>query len=312
MKERVNLYIDESGIGNISNLTYRFFMMSAVIMSESEKEKAASFFSCWKEKYTIDPELSFHSTDFFEDNIFKRGSKKGKVIVYRKRNINKFYKFRPAVNELINLLQYLKFSCNVYYVDLKKVQHALGLDKKYSPVIKDIINRDYGRELLYPIYTVSKFLYKDHEKQLTGNRDQYGFVCYESQKENDMKVVQSFHEHLQKMGQKSRTYIYGKNVLGLNFYNKASLCSALEIADFMAYSTNQFLRLKWAKIELKNFDEHRLYLLLKSFKIVRNHFKVHIYDVTDDSINDYQELKRKIDKRKSKQKPEESKKASTR
>lgn len=310
MKDSANLYIDESGVGNISYLTYKYFIMSSVTMTKSEEEKASSFFTYWKWKYTINPSTSFHSTDFFENHVYKRGKKKGKLIAYRKKNLNKFDKFKVAVEELLKLVTYLKFKSNVYYVDLNKVLKILGLNRKFSPVIKDIINREYGHEILLPIFTVSKFLYKDHEKSLVNKRIKQGFVYYESQKENDIEIVRSFHEHLQKISQTSKTYIYGKNVLGLNFFNKASLCSGLEIADLIAYSTNQVLRSKRAKSELASFDKQRLSLLLKMFERIKKHFKIKIYDVTNDSINDFKQIKKRIVDQRADRKARKTKKAS--
>lgn len=203
-----------------------------------------------------------------------------------------------AVDELVNLIEYLNFRSNVYYVDVEKVREELNINVPERKVIKNIINVDYRGEVLYPIYTVSKHLYKDHEKALVvnGKRNRNGFVCYESQKENDMKIVQSFHEHLQKVSHTSNTYVYGENVLGLNFYNKASLCAALEIADFIAYSTNQLIRSKYAPSELKTFDKQRLELLLDSFTHIQKYFKIQIKDVTKAAIDDYKELGEKVKK----------------
>lgn len=89
MKENINLFIDESGIGNITHFKYRYFLMSSVIMSESEDAKAHSFFSCWKRKYIVKDDKNFHTTDFFEDNY-----KKKKLIICRKKSLNKFPNFK--------------------------------------------------------------------------------------------------------------------------------------------------------------------------------------------------------------------------
>jgi ribosome recycling factor len=278
-------------------------MMASVIMTDTEETKAKSFFECWKRKYTVNPNTSFHTTDFFEDHIYEKGKLKGQSIIYRKPRLNKFKPFEKTVYELVNLIQYLKFKSNVYYIDLFEVQKKLGLNKKYSKIIKHIINQDYGGECLYPIFTASKFLYKDHEKQLVTKRgNKSGFVCYESQKENDMKIIQAFYENIQKMRKTSSVYIYGQNVLGINFYNKASLCSGIEIADFIAYSTNQELRNKNAKNELKNFDIDRLKLLLKVFDKVKKHFRIKVHDVTQESVDDFKALKTRIEEKRVKRK----------
>ncbi len=294
----LNLYIDESGSGYIGDKHFRFFLMAGVVMTEAEELKADSFMSVWRKKYLINSDSNFHTANFFED----LKDRKGRIIVHRKHKLENIEKFKEAVDELKNLLSYLTFKAHVYYVDLHNLRHELDLEKFMTDesIIKDILNKDYVGHTHYPVVTITKKLYSFHEKHI--GKSKCGFVCYESQSENDIRIVESFHLHLNHCRSEQR-YIFGKNILGINFYTKATLCAALEIADIIAYCNTQVLRKRDAQDELNSFNQERLAILFDFYKSIKKKFKIITESLTPDcrdqlrKIYDKQQIKAQYTKK---------------
>lgn len=77
--------------------------------------------------------------------------------------------------------------------------------------------------------------------------------------------------------------------MGLNFYTKASLCTALELADFIAYCSTQYLRNQVNSKEL-TIQSDRLKILLQAYKGVKQEQKIYLKNVTTDCIEQLEYL----------------------
>ena len=286
MAKFINLYIDESGVAAIYKKDYKFFVMTSVIATDEQEKIARAALAKWRKKYLIDDSSSFHAVDFFEDNPNR---KTGLVRSYRKKFLDNIARFDKATQELIQIILKTKFSSQVGYIDIVNLRKKLKLDSLMEPTnnqIKTFINKEYSGEILYPIVTISEFLFKYHERCLI--RDKHlnqGFVCYESQSEYDTKIIQTFHTYANRSGNGKRTYMYGRNVLGISFYTKRSLCSFLEVADLIAYVTTQILRTRYSKREL-TINEERLEILLKHYGRIQKKLRLRKIDLTKKCIQD--------------------------
>lgn len=291
MKNPLNLYTDESGSAAIYKKDYKFFLMTSIIATEKDERRTQKKLEKWRKKYLRESGSSCHAADYFEDHLDK---KTGKPRKFRKKVLDDLKIFKQATKELFNIVTDFKFVSKVAYVNLAVLRRKLGLETmmhKEHNHIKDVINNEYRRETLYPIVTVSSFLYKHHEDALIKpKRKKQGFVFYESQKENDVKLVESFHQHVNKNNKTSRDYIYGRSILGLSFVTKRSLCAGVEIADLIAYTNTQLLRLKYSKKELV-ISKERLETLLEEYKNIKAKFSITVKDLTEKCIKGMKEIK---------------------
>jgi len=294
IKGTENLYIDESGSGAIYEpppKNYQFFNMAGVVVNDTSEEKLSQGLRKWKKKYLISQYSTFHSVDLFED--YKIGYKKPFL------SNNKIL-FEAAV-ELVDVLLSIPYESNVYYIDLDKLRAELDLNKFIrgkQNILKDVINKDYKGKFLQPISTILESFFSFHEK-LINETNKSGHLCFESQREFDEQTIKSFHQTLITHNKTSTTYKYGKNLLGIHFDTKASLCGALELADFIAYGSTQYLRNKVNSIEL-TIPSDRLEILLELYRRVKKDRKIILKDVTMNCVADLNLLrtgKKKVTKK---------------
>src|SRR5947209_3774202 len=67
MKDLSTLYIDESGKSSLVEITEEPFILTGVILDQEEKSPVEGFFNYIKRKYSINPNIPFHSYDIFEN-----------------------------------------------------------------------------------------------------------------------------------------------------------------------------------------------------------------------------------------------------
>jgi len=232
-----NLYIDESGSGAIYEpppKDYQYFNMAGVVVNDSSEAKLSHGLRKWKSKYLLNQFSTLHSVDLFED--FKTG--------YKKPSLSDFKKLYLAAVELVEVFLSVPYESRVFYINLHRLRNKLNLDKFISGkqnILKDVINKEYQGRFLQPISTILERFFSFHEK-LIRMKNKPGYLCFESQREFDEQTIKTFHQTLITHNRTTTTYKYGKNLLGIHFDTKASLCGALELADFIAYGSTQHLR----------------------------------------------------------------------
>lgn len=289
-----NLYIDESGSGAIYEpppKDYQYFNMAGVVVNDSSEEKLSHGLRKWKRKYLFNQFSTLHSVDLFED--FKTG--------YKKPNLANPKNLYCAAVELVDVLLSIPYESKVFYIDLYKLRDELNLNKfinRKQNILKDVINKDYKGRFLQPISTILENFFSFHEK-LIKIKDKPGYLCFESQREFDEQTIKTFHQTLIAHNKTSTTYKYGKNLLGIHFDTKASLCGALELADFIAYGSTQYLRYKVDSKEL-TIHPDRLRILLELYQRVKKDKKIYLREVTMDCVAELTSLytgKRKTQKK---------------
>lgn len=281
-----NLYIDESGSGAIYEpppKNYQYFNMAGVVLDNDSENKISSEIRKWKTQYLTRSDLTFHAVDFFED--FKDSSING--YKYKKPFLKNIKNFYHAAIDLKSVFLSINYQAKVFYIDLVEVRNKLNLNKYINAkqnILKDVINKEYGRRFLQPIRTIIEKLFTFHESLiLNEKKSKLGYICFESQSEFDEITVKTFHKTLHEHNKSTKVYLYGKNILGLNFYTKASLCAALELSDFISYCSTQYLRKQINSKEL-HIDPKRLEVLLQAYKSIKQERKIYLKNVTTDCI----------------------------
>lgn len=285
-----NLYIDESGSGAIYEpppKNYQFFNMAGVVIDDANEKLLSSEIRKWKDQYLQTKGLTFHTVDFFED--FKETSVTS--YKYKKQSLTNIKKFYHATLDLLAVFNSVKFNARVYYIDLNYLRVKLNFNKYITGkqnILKDVINKEYKGSYLQPISTILQNFFVFHEGLILAGKKP-GYICFESQREFDELTARTFHQTLHHHNQAKQAYLYGKNILGLHFNTKAALCASLELADFIAYCSTQYLRKEVNSKELKISTE-RLAILLQAYKSFKQKQKIILRNVTDDCIQEFKAI----------------------
>jgi len=254
--------------------------MAGVLVNDSNEHKISSEIRKWKNKYLLNASSSFHSVDFFEDYIDN----------YRNKRLEDSKSFFSACINLIDVFLSIPFEAKVFYIDLPELRKKLGFNAYIfgkQNYLKDVINKDYGGKFLQPINTILEEFFCFHEANMLKTKKK-GYICFESQREFDEQTIKTFHQTLHSHNKGKKIYKYGKTLLGIHFDTKASLCASLELADFIAYGSTQYLRNRERSKEL-TIKPERLKILLEVYKRVKRDRKIDLRNCTTNCID---ELKR--------------------
>lgn len=282
-----NLYIDESGYSYLGQPYYQFFLITAFVISPSQRVLANLLMEEWRNKYLLDNKKCFHAFDFFESKTKNYTQKKARIPrVYQK-----------AVDDLIEILSHIHFSANVYYVNFKKLRTTLSIAnppsdsldeanyKKAKNQYSNELKKSFGDKVQLPLTITFKKALEFHMSEMDKaskidkfKREPKGYINVESRNESDSFLIKVFHKYGQNIYRK-----IGDDVVGLNLHTKGSLDSGIEIADFISYTSFQTLRSKYRlKHELSAITKSHLSIIINARKKLRK-FGINIIDVSDEA-----------------------------
>lgn len=284
MNDLKNLYIDESGRYYIGEPHYKFFMLSALVLTDKEKELSGLLFSKWRHKYLNDPLKSFHAYDFFEDGL----------IGYKKHELSFARNFNHSVSEIIEILKIVDLKAIVFYVDIEKLRFMKGirrppvqprqnstiqerqeyniLKKEYSDHIKSILP---DKQKFLPLTKSLRQCFVFHETFL-GSTNECGYINFESQSNSDTLLLETFHNYA------PQNRSYGNKVLGIQLHTKRSQDPGIELSDLISYTSCQMLRSKHRRrMELTGIAPEKLDQLRRVQYYLREKLKIDIINVTN-------------------------------
>ena len=277
LSARSDLYIDESGYYYIGQSKYKFFLVTAVLITPDQRELASLLMQKWRNKHLTNPYRCFHTTDFFENRNTSLQSAKPELSITRN--------FNNAIKELLEFLSYIEFESTVYYVDIPTIRNRLKIDnppqdgngkKEYSNHLKESFEELRFAPLDMGIKNAFDFNYKYLINDSKSVKN--GYINIESHHQSDIRLIKSFHRYI------SIYPKYDTNILGLRLHNKKSLDAGIEIADLISYSSCQTLRFSHRLTdELKDIPKVR-YKILKQIRSELRARNIKLYDISGDSF----------------------------
>lgn len=281
----LNLYLDESGFSYIGQNKYRFFLLTALIITPQENQLANLLFSKWRKKYLSDSNKCLHAADFFEDH------KKG----YKPRKLYMSHVFTKAVKDLEEIISKIEFYARVFYIDLPQIRKLLMINE--PPLGNGLTRREYnalkreysrrlqiihGSNIYLPLIKTleNSFIFhadilEKSQKQDILKRSAKAYINIESQKNSDIQLINTFHKNASIVYKK-----FGEDIVGLNLHTKGSLDAGIELADLISYISFQTLRNKCKlKYELKHLTGAKIKLIKNLRTLLRGHFKVKLQNV---------------------------------
>lgn len=292
----LDLYIDESGGASIGEPRYKFFLISAVLLTSEEKVLADLLFSKWRSKYLKDPSKCLHAADFFEDFAPQ----------YAKNEVQMARNFRRSIDELIELLNLINFQAEVYYVNLHKLRKILFLNeppayqsefektsdkrryasqrREYEKIITDTVGE---KKKFLPLSLTLKNAFTYHDLKIDEMREKLldktlikGYLNFESLSGSDTMLISNFHKLKSKI-----STAYEAKIVGLNFHTKSSLGGGIELADLISYISFQTLRSSnHLKSELENISTESLNHIKRIRNFMRKKKMISLKDITATSL----------------------------
>lgn len=286
--QRLDLYIDESGSGEIYNPKYKFFVIGAVTLPPTEKDLISSLFRKWRNKYLRKPTRCFHATDFFED--YKPG--------YKNKELRFDRNFNIAVDELIEILRYPDFKAQAFYAKLSPLRGKFSLsepppyrdifqnktdEKTYDQeqeAYKKSVVKTIGKRKFEPLALTLKKAFSFHFGQLNSSSNpKKGYINFESLSGADTVLIEQYHKLKSKIDQ-----TYEEKIIGIDFHTKNSLEGGIELADLISYISFQSLRGRTLKTECPNLSDNSIDRIREFRQIMRDDYAIRLIDVTNDTL----------------------------
>lgn len=254
-----HLFIDESGKSDLLDTRYVDFILTGVLIGDSELPIISGYFSFIKRKYKLPQDTPFHSYHLLEDPHSSYRLKTRQIPM-----------FMESMQEFLQLIP-----LTIYVVHTNKVlfKKTYGIDKKDLSGSKENKERN---GILY--YLSSLVMFTRVAKKL----EAVGISCAihtDSRKYLDTQLLKAFVDIKEPtLKTKADMYVNGisasaKRLCSIEFANKTALSAGLELADFISYVTFAQIRNKTDRLHVSTVWPfiHRK-LLNKKFIIVSRDF----------------------------------------
>jgi len=217
--KQYSLFIDESGIADLTDYTYKKFTLTGVIVPNVELNEVSGYFTFVKRKYGLKEDIPFHTYDLLE-------------------NPESSSKLSPAdarqfVDSMCEFIELTPLVITTAYTNKEvfRKEFQITTEKlKGSKEAKERRGLIYYLSALKQLECFTKFLEK---------KDGLGFIHSDSRMYQDVDLLKSFWSIKQshKKGAVKNPYYESarKRVVSITFAEKPALSSGVQIADFISF-----------------------------------------------------------------------------
>lgn len=253
MTSKTSLFIDESGKPDLDKPTYRHFLLTSIIVPETELSTISGYFSYIKRKYTLPINKPFHTYELLEKPNTKLEPEKAKDFVM-------------SMCEFIETCPIEIFLIHTDKGKFQKKYKELSLEKK---------------GIVYFLSAYKQFqLFTDYLKR----QNALGNIYADSRYNQDRDILDAYLKLMDRELKGGFTNPYGeksqKLLTTLTFANKFSLTPGLELADFISFTA-------FAKIQSK-INQFKDIKLTKGWNTIKNKLvKGKIYSINPKLIKQF-------------------------
>lgn len=214
---KVTNFIDESGIGDLTDYKYKNFVLTSVIVSNSELETIYGYFSLIKRKYCLPEQTPFHTYDLLENPTTRLSSAQGKSFI-------------KSMCEFIELVPMNITAIYTNKETFRKQFKIRDVDLKGSKENKE------KRGLVYYLSALNQLqMFTDHLKTINA----VGYIHADSRTYQDRDLLDAFLHIKQKnvrSGILNSHYDFAKKCLvSITFADKGALSNGIQLADFTSF-----------------------------------------------------------------------------
>ena len=258
--KRYTMYLDESGIADLTDKQYPDFLLTGLVLDHDEDSEVSAYFNFIKRKYRLDGERSFHAYDLFENKT------------------SKFYlpdtrakKLCESLSELINIAP-----LSISITSLNKAELRNFLNIQGDDDFKGSEQKKRDKELAYEVLSTHLFFWFG---SLTKKEHARGALVAESRRNADHTLLRTYLRCKEpdtfQLGvlKKSCNDLRG-SITSIRFENKIGVWPGLELADLISYVSflklygriqkfkHRGLTLLWASVE-KKIEKDKIQIITK-------------------------------------------------
>ena len=259
---KATLFVDESGKASLADQLNRLFILTGVILDNSEIQTIEGFFNYIKLKFKLPQTQTFHSYDIFENPKTKLSDT---ALVNLSKNISEFISLIPV-----------KF--HIAWVIKNQFRSALGVksfnDFKGSPERKEMKD--------YPYRVAATYIFAKFGEHLERS-GAIGQIIADSRKGGDHQLLKTLDLCKEKaVSVKDKYHEAIKNkISAICFAEKGFLSGGLEVADIASYITFNRAMRKMSVAKVTGVD--KIWEQIKP--------KAKIAEINQDSVRRYFKLK---------------------
>lgn len=257
---KITLYIDESGKSSLRSDESEPFIVTGVIIKRRDLEIIEGFFRFIKTKYGINTNAPFHSYDIFECPKYKL---KDGVL----RNLAK---------DLGDFISMIPIKIQILQINKKVFKNALGV--KSFDDFKGSLRREQMKDFPYRIM----FAYFLAWFTVDLGKNTIGEIIADSRRGADKNLIDALDESISpKSVLNSDVKLKIKNnCTALIFAKKTYLSAALELADFISYTS--FFKARRKLSEVSNIGLDKAWRKIK--KVISNQ---DIRELSKEEVQEY-------------------------
>ncbi len=238
------LFIDESGVADLTDYKYRKFLLLSVSVKNKELSTLEGYFSLIKRKYGLKASVPFHTYDLLEDPETKLSATQGK-------------KFISSMEEFIRIVP-----LNITGIYTNKVKFR-DKYKITEGTLKGSRENKEKRGLIYKLSALKHLqLFSD---ELCISKD-IGYIRADSRTYQDRELLDAFlylKQEYRHGGIRNPYYDKSRQCLvSITFAGKSALSSGIELADFISFVI--FNHLERRMVKFKNISLGNVWRRLKS------------------------------------------------
>ncbi|HSW96827.1 MAG TPA: DUF3800 domain-containing protein [Candidatus Saccharimonadales bacterium] len=236
MKNLSTLYIDESGKSSLLEKAEEPFILTGVILEETEKSAIEGFFNYIKLKYGINPAIPFHSYDIFENPQSRLTDTQ----------------LASLAEKLADFISLIPIKVHIAAINKRQFKSVLGItsdnDFKGSREKKEMTE--------YPYRVCACILFRWFAKSLKSNTA-IGEIIVDARRGGDYQLVKTLYASKQinngYMDAESARLIADK-CTAICFAEKRFLSGGLELTDLISYVAFFHARRKMSSMSRVKLD----------------------------------------------------------
>ncbi len=240
---RKTIFIDESGIADLTDYTYRNFVLTSVTVDNSELETIYGYFSLIKRKYGLTLDEPFHTYDLLENPAKRLSPEQGKLFI----------------RSMVEFIELVPMEITAIFVDKVKFRKIFSVD---SDDLRGSRDNKEKRGIIYYLAALKQLQLFTDKLSETGS---IGYIHADSRTYQDRDLLEAFLHIKQKLLRGNLNNLYyseaKRRLVSITFADKEALSNGIQLADFAS-----FIIFAYLQKQISLFDDIKLRTIWRKIK----------------------------------------------